>query len=100
MAPIGNPHRTARPGEINFPAVDRFTLAHLGVGVLLGLIGLRWWAAAGTAIGWELIERPLKRRIPELFPHSTQDTLANAATDATAMMVGWGAVRLLRRIGG
>lgn len=96
---IGNPQRTARNNEVNFHIVDRFTLVHFGVGVVLGLIGFKWWAAAGTAIGWEVIERPLKRTIPQIFPHSTQDTFANAAGDATAMVVGWGIVRAMKRLG-
>ena len=87
--------RAARRGEINGDAVDRFTLAHGAAGVLLGLGRVPWWAALGLAVGWELAERPLKRAVPRIFPHASQDSLANATCDVLAVMLGWGAMKLL-----
>lgn len=81
--------RRALPGEINYPPVDRFTLAHLAVGFLLGAVRLPPWAIVPVATGWEVAERPLKENFPGLFPHRTQDTFANAAVDALAMIGGY-----------
>jgi hypothetical protein len=75
---------------INNNAVDRYTLAHFAWGVILGAARLPWWGTAGAAVGWEIIERPLKNHFPKVFPYSSQDTLANAAVDALAIMAGWG----------
>ena len=87
--------RTAKPGEINYDALDRFTLGHFSVGVILGLARVTPGWAAAVAIGWEFIERPLKDMYPEVFPHSTQDTARNAAVDALAMLAGYGLIRSL-----
>ena len=90
----GDGYRTARPDEINGAPFDRFTIGHAAVGVILGLTRVPWWAALGVAIGWELIERPLKRHVPKLFPHATQDTLPNALVDIAAMFTGWGVIAM------
>lgn len=87
--------RRALPGEINGDAFDRFTVGHAAVGVIMGLARAPWWAAIGVAIGWELIENPLKDRFPRVFPHATHDRFVNAATDAAAMVAGWAAIRAL-----
>ena len=92
---LGNPGREAVAGEINYPAVDRFTAAHYAWGVILGAARLPWWGAAIFAVGWEFVERPLKRAMPKAFPHSTQDTIANATGDAIAMMAGYGTWQLM-----
>lgn len=87
--------RTARPGEINYPAIDRFTLAHYAWGVILGASRFPLWGALAFAVGWEIIERPLKRRLPRIFPHGTQDTVPNMIGDASAMLLGWATWRVL-----
>jgi len=94
---LSNPGREAVRGEINYPPVDRFTAAHYAWGVIMGAARLPWWGALTIAIGWEILERPLKRAVPGAFPHSTQDTVANAVGDAVGMMAGWGTWRLLAR---
>lgn len=88
--------RTALPGEINGDAFDRFTLAHAGVGVALGLLRVPWWAAVGFALAWEIAERPLKDNLPGVFPNATQDTVPNAITDAAAVVAGWALLRHMR----
>ena len=90
------PTRTARPGEVNYPVVDRFTLIHAGFGALLSIMGASRNQALAVAIGWELIERPLKRTMPQIFPHSTQDTIPNMAGDAIANYLGYLAMEKLR----
>lgn len=86
--------RDALPGEINGDALDRFTIGHGAVGVLMGLGRMPWWGALTVAIGWEFVERGLKEAIPAAFPNATQDTTSNAIFDSMAMMLGWTAVQL------
>lgn len=90
------PTRTARPGEVNYPVVDRFTLLHAGFGALLSILGASRNQTLAVAIGWELLERPLKRSMPQIFPNSTQDTIANMIGDAIAMKLGYLAMEKLR----
>lgn len=88
---------TATPGAINGDPVDRFTLAHAGVGFGYGLLKLPFVATVVLAIGWELLERPLKDRFPAMFPHASQDTAPNALLDSAAVLGGWALGRSLRR---
>lgn len=85
--------RTARPGEVNYDPVDRFTFAHVGVGAAYRLLGMPFWGAALLGIGWELLERPLRVRgvLRKLKPdaYRYQDTAENALVDALAVMGGW-----------
>jgi len=87
----------AKPGKINYEAFDRFTVAHFGVGVALGLARAPWWLIIVGALGWELLERPLKRKVPKMFPHSTQDTASNAIVDASAVIAGAALVKAVVR---
>ena len=82
---------------INHDPVDRFTGAHAARGVVYGVAGVPWWAAAVAAVGWELAENPLKDRYPEWFPHASHDTAANATFDALAVMGGWALGQFWRR---
>ncbi len=90
------PQPTARRGFINGNPIDRFTLAHAAVGGVYGWFGLPWSAVVALAIGWELLERPIKDAVPELFPHPSQDTAENALLDAAAVIGGWWLVRRAR----
>ena len=89
---LGNP---ARPGEVNYDFFDRYTAAHFATGIGLGVARLNWWQAALFAIGWEIIESPLKRAVPRAFPYSSEDTLSNAAGDVLGMMAGWGSWQII-----
>ena len=86
----------AKPGEVNHDCVDRFTFVHATIGVVYGLVGLGFTSACVLAIGWELIENPLKAYVPRVFPNATRDTLRNALCDTLAVLGGWSAVALLR----
>lgn len=95
LAPVG-PYGDVRtdpfealPGEINFDPLDRFTFAHMGSGMAMGLFRLPWWVALLTAVSWDMIERPLKAGFPHWFPHYTQDTPQHVVVDAAAWMIGW-----------
>lgn len=90
---LRNPAAVPARAGVNKEAVDAFTLAHIAFGALLGIIGVPWWVAAGFAVGWELLERPMKATTPQMFPVSSQDSFANAAFDAVGMFGGWAAAR-------
>lgn len=88
--------RIASPGEINGDVVDRFTLAHGAAGVLAGSVGVGPLGALALAVGWEIVERPLKRALPGAFPNATQDTWGNMVGDVGAFMIGWFIANRLR----
>jgi len=79
----------AKPGEINAEPFDRYTFGHLAAGVLLGLARVPAVPVIALAMGWEVVERSLKNRLPSWFPYSTQDTIENAVVDIAAVLVGW-----------
>ena len=81
--------RTARPGEINYAPLDRYSLLHGLVGVAAGLIGLGFWPTLGIAVSWELIEHVFKNLVPSAFAYPTQDTLANSIGDVLSVLFGW-----------
>ncbi len=87
---LGSVHqRTAHAGEINFAFVDPYSLLHAAVGMILGLVGMRLSWLLAVAVGWELGEHIFKNLIPSMFPHPTQDTLANSIGDLLSALVGW-----------
>lgn len=79
----------------NHAVVDRYTIAHLGVGLVYGALGLSFLPALGLAVGWEIAERPLKERVPAIFPQASQDSWPNMIGDIAAVMLGWAALRYL-----
>ena len=76
----------SRVETINHKPVDRFTLVHALSGVVAAKLGLQPSTVIVIAIGWELLERPLKRKYPTFFPHPSQDSFINATLDAGAMV--------------
>lgn len=100
---LSRPHRVRRnPAAVparsgpNKEAVDVWTLGHIAFGALLGFVGVPWWVAAAFAVGWEILERPMKATTPQMFPVPSQDSFANAAFDAVGMFGGWAAARGVR----
>lgn len=93
--------RRQRPGRLGemvpgpLPLADRFTLGHGMVGACLGLAGVPWWFALAVAVGWDVIENPLKRALPRVFPDQRPDTLPHVAVDISAWMLGYGLMKLL-----
>ena len=85
-----------RPGEVNHPALDRFTAVHAAIGAGYALFGIGFGWAVALAVVWELVEDALKAYLPRLFPHATGDTLRNAAIDALAVVAGWALIALAR----
>jgi hypothetical protein len=91
-------HRVGRfsgAGAGTEPLVDRFTIGHVAWGSMLGLAAVPWWLVLGQAVLWELVENPLKRALPQVFPSARSDSFAAAAVDVAAVMAGWGAMRAL-----
>jgi hypothetical protein len=89
--------RTAGPGEINHAFLDPYSLVHGFVGVVAVLVfGFGFWTTLGIAVSWELVEHVLKDLVPTVFPHPTQDTVANSAGDILSTMLGWSLARALR----
>jgi hypothetical protein len=82
---------------INKHAIDRYTSAHFGVGVLAGGLDIPWWGTLLGSVLWETVESPLKDLMPTAFPYSSHDTLLNASADTLAVMAGWGMARLALR---
>src|SRR5262245_35900884 len=80
---------TAPVGEINHPPFDPMTLVHGGIGLALGLFRLGLLPTLVVAVGWEVAEHVLKDCLPHAFVFPSQDTLANAAGDVMATLVGW-----------
>ena len=66
------------------------------VGVVAAALGLGLWSTLALAVSWEVAEHLLKNLIPAIFPHPTQDTLANSAGDMLATMIGWAMTRAAR----
>jgi len=89
--------RTALPGEINYPPVDRYSLAHGFIGVALGLAGFGFWQTVGIAVGWEILEHVLKNLVPAVFAYPSQDTLVNSFGDVISTMLGWAVATAVRQ---
>lgn len=87
----------ARPGEINYPPVDRYSLAHGLIGVAAGLAGFGFWPTVGIAVGWEILEHVLKNLVPALFAYPSQDTLVNSLGDVISTMLGWAVATAIRQ---
>jgi hypothetical protein len=87
--------RPANKGEINYHLIDRFTLAHLALGLAYGGVGFGFWTALALAAAWEAIENPLKANFAFLFPHASADTLRNMLGDVSAVLLGWSLGRQL-----
>ena len=60
------------------------------------MLGLGFWSTLALAISWELVEHLLKNLIPSIFPHPTQDTLANSAGDVLSTMSAGASTRAVR----
>jgi hypothetical protein len=59
------------------------------VGVAMARLGFGLLPTLVLAVGWEVAEHVLKNLIPGVFPHASQDSLANSIGDVLASTVGW-----------
>ena len=87
----------ARPGEINYAPIDRYSLAHGLIGVAAGLAGFGFWQTVAIAVGWELVEHVLKNLVPAVFAYPSQDTLANSFGDVVSTLLGWAMATAIRQ---
>ena len=81
--------RPAKPGELNWKAVDQFTALHVISGAVMGKMGMEMSTAFLLGAGWEVAEVPLKKNFPSMFPSETYDSGANKIVDIAAVMAGW-----------
>ena len=81
--------RKPKPGEVNYPAFDRWSVVHAAFGVLVGTAGTSFGTALAITIGYEIIENSLKRKVPKAFPAGSSDTAANHIGDSVSFMSGW-----------
>jgi hypothetical protein len=87
----------ARPGEINYPPVDRYSLAHGFIGVAAGMAGFGFWQTVGIAVAWEILEHFLKNVVPAVFAYPSQDTLVNSFGDVISTLLGWAVGMAIRQ---
>lgn len=83
----------AKPGEVNYPMIDRFTFVHFAIGIFYAIIGVSFGWTFVFVVLWELVENPVKVYMSFLFPHATADTLQNSVCDILASLAGWLCVR-------
>jgi hypothetical protein len=89
--------RTARPGEINYAPLDRYSLCHGLIGIAAAMMGLGFWATLAIAVGWEVVEHVLKNVVPSLFSYPSQDTMINSVGDVLSTLIGWALTTVVRQ---
>lgn len=83
---------------INESVVDIWTATHFVWGVFARAINLPLWLTVLLAFVFELLETPLERLFPAIFPYRTTDTLRNAAGDVGGVTAGWLALDAILRV--
>lgn len=81
------------PAQINHAVFDPWSLVHGLVGVVMAALGYGLLPTLILAVGWEVAEHVLKNLVPGIFPHASQDSLANSLGDVLSSVVGWGLAR-------
>jgi hypothetical protein len=76
-------------GQVNHAAFDPYSLVHALVGLVMFRLGAGLLPTLLLAVGWEVAEHVLKNLIPAVFPHPSQDSLANSAGDVLATVLAW-----------
>lgn len=83
-------NRDGTPVKINEGAIDRWTLAHIGSGVGLNLLGVPLWGTVMLSIGFEVVENIIQPSIPSMFQGTADaDSMANSFFDNWALVLGW-----------
>jgi hypothetical protein len=85
-----NPLDRTVAAPINEAIVDRFTLAHLGVGAAAGAMRLPlWWVVVGSLM-FEIMENLLQPKFLSIFPNTAdRDSPMNSSADTLAVILGW-----------
>lgn len=69
---------------------DIYTVGHVAWGAAMYQMGFRWQYAFGASVLWETVLEPAyKRKLPEIFPEPSQDSMVNKLTDTVAVMLGF-----------
>jgi len=86
------------PGtRINEAPIDRWTAVHVGSGCVMGALGMPWWGALLTSVGFEVVENLVQPHVPSVFEGSAdRDSPENTVLDTAALMLGWFVVSSLR----
>jgi hypothetical protein len=79
--------------RVNKAPVDRWTTAHFAAGCIGGATNIDPLLFMLGAVGWEILERELKKNKPSLFPDPSSDSLENSVCDVLAAGVGFGLIR-------
>ena len=69
--------------------MDKYTVVHATVGMMMGMGGAPPWAAFLGTIVWESAEPQLKATMPEMFPRSTTDTVQNKLGDSASLLLAY-----------
>jgi hypothetical protein len=74
----------------NFGLVDRFTVAHISAGALLGFTKLPLWAILGLTVAFEVVEPHMQSMFPQWRMSSTRETQQNMFSDVlVAVAAAW-----------
>lgn len=90
-----NPQPLAAPNAANGRPFDRFSLLHFAGGAVMGMLDFRPAPALAAAIGWDVLERPLKDFFPQFFPVATQDSPRHVMCDVACVMTGYTVIQAL-----
>jgi hypothetical protein len=87
--------RAGAGDAVNYGVVDKFTVAHVASGALLGFTPLPWWGALALTIGFELVEPYMQEAFPQWRVSSTRETVANSISDVVVAMLAYWAVKAI-----
>ena len=68
---------------------DRYTIFHIGGGMLAKTLGLSLPMTILVSTIFEYGEHKMKESRPEIFPDPTPDSIFNVLGDTLAVIVGW-----------
>lgn len=73
--------------------IDKYTLGHMAWGAVLATVGIPFWGAFVASVVFEMIENPMKKHIPFIFPEPIPDPIGNQVMDTIGVLTGWAIVR-------
>jgi len=90
--------RRAVPAASKSP-IDKYTLGHMAWGAILAAIGVPFWGAAMLSVAFEIVENPLKKHIPFIFPEPILDSIGNQVMDTVGVLAGWSLAKSVGELG-
>lgn len=84
---------------VNQELLDQWSWAHLGVGVVIGALGVRYPTFAAAHVVYDLGEQAMERTPlgQRIFNTRGPENLLNAAGDLAVASMGWWVGRWLRQ---